>query len=81
MTNPIHESAKRMAAEWRDIETAPLSTPIIVWEPRDKGGVAGEAQWFDSYKGWWWAGSDPTDAYDGQCYPTKWMPLPFGPQF
>lgn len=76
MTNPVHQSAKRMAKEWRPIKTAPLSQAILVWD----GKFSGEARYYDSAKGWWWVSGDPTDYYDRQCFPTHWMPLPDGPE-
>lgn len=36
--------------------------------------------WFDKeHGGWWVAGTHFTDAHDGRCYPTHFMPLPSPP--
>jgi len=84
MTNPIHESAKRLAKEWRTIDSAPLSVPIILWDPTaGKDGASGEGQYFmrdDRNGSWHWAGGGPCEVIEAQCYPTHWMPLPAAPK-
>jgi hypothetical protein len=42
----------------------------------ERNGTVGEARYFSDDKGWWWAGFDPTDAVDRQCWPTHYRPLP-----
>lgn len=65
------------AVAWQPIDTAPTDrTNVIVCTPE---GVVGEAKYYDDDKGWWWAGFDPSDSYDGQCFPSLWQPLPEPP--
>jgi hypothetical protein len=65
------------AREWQPIETAPKDfTSVLV--TGDQGFVC-EATYNADYDGWWAANTHPTDAYDGQVYPTHWMPLPDAP--
>lgn len=52
--------------------------PVLVAAPGWK--FASEASWHEDHDGWWLAGTNPTDAHDGQCYPTVWRPLPIAPQ-
>lgn len=59
---------------WQPIETAPLDTPVIVFD----APAVGEARHIEDH-GWYWAGNDPTDVWGGQIYPTHWMPLPEPP--
>ena len=64
-------------AEWQPIDTAPTDgTNVIVCTPE---GIVGEAKHHEDH-GWWWAGFDPTDYYDGQTFPSLWQPLPEPPQ-
>lgn len=64
--------------DWQPIDTAPMDGRVIVTD----GFVVGEAAYYSAYEGWWWAGSHPLDATDGQLAydPTHWMPLPPPPK-
>lgn len=49
---------------------------VLVWD----GWNVSEARYHPSEDGWWLANTHPTDAHDGQIYPTHWMPLPPPPE-
>lgn len=61
---------------WQPIATAPEDgTSVIV----SNGTSVGEAKYHED-AGWYWAGSDPTDYWDGAAYQiTHWQPLPAPP--
>lgn len=64
------------AVKWRPIEEHDgTEAPVLVAE----GRAVGEAYLNADGHGWYWAGHHWTDATDGQCYPTRWMPLPLPP--
>lgn len=66
-------------ANWQPIETAPTADGASAIVATDAGAV-GEARYFAEYGAWWWAGTDPSDAHDGEVrYPTHWIPLPEPP--
>ncbi len=44
---------------------------VLVWD----GWHVSEARYHPSEDGWWLANTHPTDAHDGQIYPTHWMPI------
>lgn len=61
---------------WQPIETFDGSEAyVLVFD----GSYVSEARYQPSEKGWWLANMHPTDAYDGQVYPTHWRPLPDPP--
>lgn len=65
------------AARWQPIDyDAPPADSVLVGGP----GWTAEARWHTDPDGWWLANCDPTDAHDGQCYPTHWCPLPPAPE-
>ena len=49
---------------------------VLVWD----GWNVSEARYHPSEDGWWLANTHPTDAHDGQVYPTHWMPMPPPPE-
>lgn len=65
-------TAAAQPSVWMPIESAPHGQDVIV----TNGHVVGEGRCHDEH-GWFWAGTNPTDATDGTIYgATLWMPLP-----
>jgi hypothetical protein len=82
---PIIEGLKadRQRDQWQPIETAPKDwTDILLYLPDEDDGTGARGV----VKGWYSmadGGFDCWMSYDtnaGQCYPTKWMPLPAAPK-
>jgi hypothetical protein len=65
--------------EWQDIETAPRDgTPVMVASAPDQWVCAAYYE-TDGDRGWYQESSHWTDAHDGSCRPTHWMPQPKPP--
>lgn len=61
---------------WQTIDTAPLDGTSVLLSC---DGTVFEGEYHADANGWWLANSDPTDYWDGQVFPTHWMPLPLPP--
>lgn len=69
-------SARLRPEPWQPIGTFKGDEAyVLVWD----GGHVSEARYHPSEDGWWLANTHPTDAHDGQIYPTHWMPIPAPP--
>lgn len=72
--NAIHHEVKG----WRPISTffeAEPETPmVLLWEPRDPGGVICLGYWDDDAQDWYREACGP-DLESEPLNPTKWMPL------
>lgn len=68
--------AALQAESWQPIETFDSSEAyVLVCDGYD----VSEARYHPNEGGWWLANTHPTDAHDGQVYPTYWMPKPLPP--
>ena len=64
------------AEAWQPIETFDGSEAYaLVWDGHD----VSEARYHPNEDGWWLANTHPTDAQDGEVYPSYWMPKPSPP--
>lgn len=74
---PLIDRLTAAGTGWQPIDyDAPPAGSVLVGGP----GWTAEARWHTYPDGWWLANCDPTDAHDGQCYPTHWTPLPPAPE-
>jgi hypothetical protein len=62
--------------QWEPIDTAPHDGTHIVLSD---GEVVTVGRYLENGR-WFGANADPTDYWDGELYPTHWMPLPTPPE-